>query len=308
MKVGFIGLGTMGGAMAANIQKAGLSLVVFDPNPNALAPFLARGATAARNPADVAAEVDVVFTSLPGPQEIEQVVLGDDGVLQGAAKGLVHFDLSTNAPSGVRMLEARAAARGVAFLDAPVSGGPRGAQTGKLAVWVGGDQQVYEANFELLRTFADQLAYVGPAGSATVAKLVHNLSGYAINAVMAECFTLGVKAGLDPVDLWHALRNGAVGRRRTYDALGDQFLKGQFEPAAFALQLAHKDVRLAVELGRELNVPMRQAALTLAEMTEAMNRGWGRRDSRSFMALQTERAGVTIAAAEEAIRQELAKS
>ena len=141
----------------------------------------------------------------------------------------------------------------------------------------------------------DQARYIGPIGAATVAKLVHNMSGYAINTVMAEVFSMGVKAGMEPLALWEAVRQGALGRRRTYDRIADQYLPGQYDPPAFALKLAHKDVSLAVQMGREVGVPMRLCNLTHAEMTEALNRGWGDRDSRSPMLLQQERAGVGIA-------------
>jgi 3-hydroxyisobutyrate dehydrogenase len=194
----------------------------------------------------------------------------------------------------------------VAVLDAPVSGGPKGAETRRLAVWVGGDEAAFAVVRPVLDDFADQTAYIGPIGAGSVAKLVHNCAGYVIQTALAEVFTLGVKAGVEPVALWRAVRQGAQGRRRTFDGLADQFLTGTFDPASFALRLAHKDVGLAAELGREMGVPMRLANLTLEELTEAMARGWAARDSRVAMLLQEERAGVEIAAPLEAIRAVLA--
>jgi 3-hydroxyisobutyrate dehydrogenase len=140
-----------------------------------------------------------------------------------------------------------------------------------------------------------------------VAKLVHNCAGYAVQTALAEVFTMGVKAGVDPLTLWKAVRQGAGGRRRTFDGLADQFLPGTFDPPAFTLRLSHKDVSLAVGLGREVGVPMRMANLTLEELTEALNRGWGERDSRVAMLLQEERAGVKIAVPVEQIREVLDK-
>jgi 3-hydroxyisobutyrate dehydrogenase len=128
-----------------------------------------------------------------------------------------------------------------------------------------------------------------------VAKLVHNMAGYAVQTALAEVFALGVKGGVEPLALWEAVRGGAGGRRRTFDGLADQFLPGKYEPPSFALRLAHKDVTLATQLGRELGVPMRLSNLALAEMTEALNRGWAGKDSRSPMLLQLERSGVEIA-------------
>jgi 3-hydroxyisobutyrate dehydrogenase len=141
----------------------------------------------------------------------------------------------------------------------------------------------------------DQARYIGPIGAGSVAKLVHNCAGYAVQTALAEVFAMGVKGGVEPAALWEAVRGGAGGRRRTFDGLGDQFLLGKYEPAAFALKLAHKDMTLATALGRELGVPMRLANLALAEMTEALNRGWEAKDSRVPMVLQLERSGVEIA-------------
>jgi 3-hydroxyisobutyrate dehydrogenase len=221
-----------------------------------------------------------------------------------------YFDLSTNSPLVVRRLADAFAAKSAHMLDAPVSGGPAGATSRKLAIWVGGDESVFRKHRAVLDAIGDRAAYIGPIGSATVAKLVHNLSGYAVVCALAETFTMGVKAGVDPLTLWQAVRQGAGGRRLTFDGLLDQFLPGKYDPPAFTLKLAHKDVSLATALGRELGVPMRMCNLALAEMTEALNRGWEGRDSRSVMLLQQERAGVQIAVDPERLKQaaEAAKS
>ena len=305
MKIGFIGLGTMGRHMASNLIKAGHELVVHDVRPEASAPHRKAGAGWAETPREVAEATHVVFTSLPGPPEVEAVALGEQGLLAGFAAGKVYFDLTTNSPALVRRIHAVFAARGIQMLDAPVSGGPRGAETRRLALWVGGDETVFKRYKPVLDTIGDQPYYVGPIGAGSIAKLVHNCAGYVIQTALAEVFTLGVKAGVDPLALWKAVRQGAVGRRRTFEGLVDQFLPGRFEPAAFALRLAHKDVTLATSLGREHKVPMRLANITLEEMTEALNRGWGERDSRVAMLLQEERTGVEIRVPDAAIRQVL---
>ena len=305
MRVGFIGLGTMGASMASNLQKAGYELVVNDIRPDAGAEHLARGAAWADTAHQIAEAADVVFTSLPGPPEVEDVTLSQAGLLQGLAPGKVYFDLSTNSPTLIRRLHALFAQRGLHLLDAPVSGGPRGAKTGKLAIWVGGDEDVFLRHKPLLDAIGDQVVRVGPIGSGTVAKLVHNCAGYAIQAALAEVFTMGVKAGVEPLALWAAVRQGAVGRQRTFDRLADNFLPGVFDPPSFQLRLAYKDVTLATAVGREHQVPMRLANLALEEMTEALNRGWGHRDSRAAMLLQLERAGVEIKVDPEKIRQVL---
>ena len=294
MKVGFIGLGTMGGGMALNVRKAGHEVVVHDLRREAGERHLAAGCAWADTPRRVAESSEVVLTSLPGPPEVEAVALGEGGLLAGMAAGSAWFDLSTNSPTLLRRLNERFAAQGVAVLDAPVSGGPAGANSGRLAIWVGGDKAVFERFKPVLDAMGDQVMYIGPVGAGAVAKLVHNCAGYAIQAALAEVMTLGVKAGVDPLTLWAAIRQGAQGRRRAFDSLGGSFLRGEFDPASFALRLAHKDVTLATELGREMKVPMRVANLALEELTEAMNRGWGGRDSRVAMLLQEERAGVEI--------------
>jgi 3-hydroxyisobutyrate dehydrogenase-like beta-hydroxyacid dehydrogenase len=295
MQLGFIGLGTMGASLAANLQKAGYALTVHDVRRTAANAHVKAGAAWADSPREVAAASDVVFTSLPGPPEVEAVALDADGLLAGMKRGAAYFDLSTNSRATVRKIHAAFAEQGAHMLDAPVSGGPRGAKTGKLAIWVGGDKDVFERHKAVLGAMGDQVRYVGPIGQATVAKLVHNCAGYAIGTALAEVFTMGVKAGVEPLALFEAVRQGALGRRRTFDGLIDQFLPGVYDPPAFMLRHAHKDVSLAVALGKEVAVPMRLCNLTLEEMTEALNRGWAERDSRSAMLLQQERAGVTIA-------------
>jgi 3-hydroxyisobutyrate dehydrogenase-like beta-hydroxyacid dehydrogenase len=304
--VGFVGLGTMGGRMASNLQKAGFKLVVHDLHRQAASHHLNAGATWAETPRALAAQSDVIFSSLPEPADVEAVALGPDGLVAGIKPGAAYFDLSTNAPSVVKKINAAFAEKGAHMLDAPVSGGPAGAASRKLAIWVGGDEGAFKAHKTVLDAMGDKAAYIGAIGSATVAKLVHNMSGYAVVCALAETFAMGVKAGVEPLALWQAVRQGAAGRRFTFDALIDQFLPGTYDPPAFSLKLAHKDVALANALGRELGVPMRLCNLTLAEMTEAMGRGWGGRDSRVVMKLSQERAGVDIAVDAERMREALA--
>ena len=294
MKIGFIGLGTMGASMAANAQKGGFELVVTDLRRESAARHLAAGARWVDTPQAVAQAAEVIFTSLPGPPEVEAVATGPNGLLSGIRPGAAWFDLSTNSPTLVRKLHAAFADKRAHVLDAPVSGGPRGAATGKLAIWVGGEQDVFDRCKKVLDAIGDQARYVGPIGAGSVAKLVHNMFGYIMTTGLAEVFTMGVKAGIEPLAIWEAVRQGAIGRRGAFDAMPDQFLPDQYDPPAFALRLAHKDVSLACQLGREMGVPMRLANMVQAEMTEAMNRGWSGSDSRVAMKLQVERAGVEI--------------
>jgi 3-hydroxyisobutyrate dehydrogenase len=261
----------MGASMALNLQAGEHEVAVNDLRRDAAAPHLKAGATWADGPREIAAHSEVIFTSLPGPREVEAVA---DILIEHMKPGTAWFDLSTNSPTVIRKLHARFAAKGIALLDAPVSGGPSGAKTRKLALLVGGDKAVFDKFKPALDAIGDQVIYIGPIGAGSVAKLVHNMAGYSIQTALAEVFTMGVKAGVD--------------------RLGKQFLRGEFDPPDFALKLAHKDVMLATELARDVGVPMRIAELTRADMTEALTRGWAARDSRVPMLLQEERAGVNI--------------
>jgi 3-hydroxyisobutyrate dehydrogenase-like beta-hydroxyacid dehydrogenase len=279
MRIGFIGLGAMGRHMAANLQRAGHELQVYDlrkvdgfPNQKDSVADAIRGS-------------ELLFTSLPGPAEVEAV-----GQQVGGVKAW--FDTSTNSPTVIRRIHGKL--KNVHFLDAPVSGGPKGAESGKLAIWVGGEQSIFEKYLPILKLIGDQPLYVGAIGAGTVAKLAHNAASFAVQAALAEVFTLGVKGGVEPLALFKALRQGASGRKRTFDRLAEHFLPGKYDPAAFSLRLAHKDVSLAMELAREAGVPMKVGAIALQELEEGMRRGWADRDCRVAMTLQTERAGVEV--------------
>jgi 3-hydroxyisobutyrate dehydrogenase len=294
MRLGFIGLGAMGRHMAANLQRAGHEVQAYDlrrvegfPNWRASAADAARGC-------------EVVFTSLPGPKEVESL---SAEITSSLRNGAAWFDLSTNSPEVVRRLHRELPK--IHFLDAPVSGGPSGAESGKLALWVGGDQTVFEKYLPVLKAIGDQPLYIGPIGAGTVAKLAHNCASFAIQAALAEIFTLGVKGGVEPLALFRALRQGASGRKRTFDRLADFYLPGRFDPAAFSLKLAHKDATLALELAERIGVPMHIGRIALEELAEGMQRGWGERDCRAAMLLQEERAGVAARVAPERLTDAL---
>lgn len=300
--IGFIGLGAMGRHMAASLQRAGHKLSVHDLRRETANEHIAAGARWADSAAAVADGAEVVFTSLPGPADVEAMAV----TLGKAMKpGSVWFDLTTNSPDVVRKLHAELGAKKIHLLDAPVSGGPRGAQTGKLALWVGGDQAIYDQHLPLLRAIGDQPLYVGPIGAGTIAKLVHNCTSFALQAVLAEVMTLGVKAGVDPLALFKAVRQGATGRARTFDRLPDFYFAGKFDPPAFALSLAHKDMKLAIELAKKNGVPLRMGEAAFAELEEAMRRGWGGRDCRAAMTLQEERAGVSVRVPPDRLKESL---
>ena len=289
MKIGFIGLGAMGRPMAESLQRAGHDLQVHDlRRVEGFANYKSSVTEAAK-------DCEVLFTSLPGPAEVEAVAPQVQSVK-------AWFDLSTNSPAMVRKLHKQMAAKGIQLLDAPVSGGPRGAQSGKLAIWVGGDEQVFRKYEAVLRQIGDQPYYVGPIGAGTVAKLAHNAASFTVQAALAEIFTLGVKAGVEPLALFKALRQGATGRKRTFDRLPEHFLPGVYDPPAFTVRLAHKDMTLAMELAAAEGVPMKVGQIALDELAGAMQRGWGDRDCRVAMTLQEERAKVSVRVARERLQ------
>ena len=210
MPVGFIGLGIMGASMASNLQKAGFKLVVHDLQRQNASTHLAAGAQWAGTPKAVAEQCEVVFTSLHGPPEFEAVATGEDGLADGFKKGSVVFDLTTNSPSLIRRLHQAYAEQGIHLLDAPVSGGPAGAKSGRLAIWVGGDKAVFDKYRKELDAIGDAARYIGPIGAGSVAKLVHNCAGYAIQTALAEVFSWASRAASSR---WHCGRPCAAARR-----------------------------------------------------------------------------------------------
>ncbi len=295
--IGFIGLGNMGAGMAGNIAKAGYPLIVHDLRQEPARRFLARGARLAASPAEVAGASQVIFTSLPGPAEVEAVALGPGGILEGIRPGGVYVDTSTSRPTLIRRIEPLFRGKGAHVLDAPVSGGKTGAETRNLAVMVGGERAVYQRVKPILDAFGDKVFHAGGIGAGTVCKLVHNMIGHGVRQAIAEGLTLGVKAGVEAEELWECVRRGALGRMHLlHEALPRTVFRGQFEPPTFSLALARKDIALATELGREYDVPMPVANLAEQIAVEAMNRGWGDLDLNVVFRLQEEAAGVEVRA------------
>jgi 3-hydroxyisobutyrate dehydrogenase len=295
MKLAFIGLGAMGRHMATNVRKAGHEVRAYDLRP-------VEGFDLFPSAAEAAKGCELVFTSVPGPDDVDKVGAELKGVL---SRGAAWFDLSTNSPARVRRLHKEMQEKGIHLLDAPVSGGTTGAQSGKLAIWVGGDKTIYDKYLPVIRAIGDQPFYVGPIGAATVAKLTHNIASFAIHATMAEIFSLGVKAGVEPLALFRAIRQGSSGRKRTFDRLAEYYLPGNFDPSSFSLRLAHKDAVLALELAKENGVPMPFSELALKELERGIERGWIDRDFRVAMTLQEERAGVNPRVPAQALKKAL---
>lgn len=295
MRIAFIGLGNMGRHMAANLQKAGHELIVHDVRKEAAESHLANGASWAKSAAEAAQGAELILTSLPGPKQVEEVALGEGGILQGASTGAIYADLSTSSPTLIRRIHAQLGQQGIHVLDAPVSGGPLGAERATLQVMVGGDEAIYERIRPVLLGIGDKVSYIGEIGCGEIAKLCHNTLSYCANLALAEVFTLGVKAGVKPEKLLEAIQGGAYGQGYMLKhRIPNLVFKGAFEEAGFYLALARKDVGLATELAREVQVPMNVASLAEQALIEGLVRGWGAKDSSAIWMLQEERAAVEV--------------
>jgi len=280
--VGFIGLGRMGGPMCRNLaRKSGAEVLAYDLARPAVEACAEAGATAAESVADLAGRADVIFTSLPTPAAMEAVVLGTGGIGESARAGTTYFDLTTNSLSLVRRAGAALEEKGVTMLDAPVSGGPKGAEAGTLSIMVSGPREAYDANLELLRSFTGSPVYLGALGGGTIAKLCNNLIGLCAVAASAEALMLGTMAGLDPKVLDEVIRS-STGDSIAYRALADRALSGDYS-ADFALDLSYKDIHLALELADELSVPLPQGVQVHNLMRMARGMGWGSLDPTVIM-------------------------
>ncbi len=296
MKVGFIGIGNMGGPMCRNIiTKSNHQVTVFDLNAAAVKTCTDLGATAGASVADVTRGADIVMTSLPMPRDVETVTLGDNGVLANITPGQTYIDLSTNAPSMVKKIGAAMAAKGIAMLDAPVSGGVVGAEAGTIAIMVGGDRKVFDDALPVLQSFSANVIHMGELGTGTVAKLVNNMMAFCNMAAAAEGLMLGVTAGLDPHKLVQVIASSS-GNSNAFKMFSDRALKGQFSPPSFALDLAHKDLHLALELADELDVPLPAGSATHNLQRMARKMGFGADDSASILRVYETVLGKTVRA------------
>ena len=283
MKVGFIGVGNMGGPMCRNIiKRSNHQVTVFDLNPAALKTCTDLGGTAAKSVADATKGADVVMTSLPMPRDVEKVAMGDGGILANISKGQTFIDLSTNAPSMVKKIGEAFAAKGIAMLDAPVSGGTTGAEAATIAIMVGGDKKVFDDALPVLQSFSANVIHMGGLGSGTVAKLVNNMLSFCNMAALCEGMMLGTGYGLDPEKLLHVIASSS-GNSNAIKNFTLRALPGKYSPPSFALDLAYKDLHLALELGDELGVPLQQGASTHNLQRMARGMGLGSKDSSSIL-------------------------
>jgi 3-hydroxyisobutyrate dehydrogenase len=302
MQVGFIGLGHMGQHMARNVALGGHSVAAFDVRADAVASLAQTpGVIRASSVAEVAQYGDVVFTSLPGPPEVESVALSPDGLLESMRAGAVYADLSSNSPTLVRKLASIFAERGITMLDAPVSGGVEGAEAGTLSVMVGGDRAAFERIEPALKSIGTKIFYCGAIGNGSITKLCNNLSSQAQITAAGEILTLGVKAGVDLQTLAEVIGVSTGTCRAITQTFPRQLFRRAFDNPGFSTFLSAKDTHLAIELAHEVGVPMRIGELVEEDKQEALRRGWGPLSPDVHVRLQEERAGVVLEVAPQAV-------
>ncbi|MCC7209155.1 MAG: NAD-binding protein [Anaerolineae bacterium] len=292
LKVGYIGLGLMGSAMARNLLKAGFPLVVHNRSRAIVEALVQEGATAAFSPAEVAAQVDVVFTNLPDSPDVESVALGPDGVKDGAHPGLIFVDNSTIKPETARAIAADLATVGVRTLDAPVSGGQIGAQQGTLVFMVGGPAEAFERITPLFKAMGKAWTLVGDSGAGQIAKAANQIMVAAQMAAMAELLVFAQKAGVDPFKVAEAIRGGAAGCW-TLDNKPQRLAQGQRTPG-FKAHMQLKDLNIVLDTGETYDAPLPLSAITREMFAEMVAAGEGDLDNSAVLSVLERKAGVHV--------------
>ncbi|MEE8555278.1 MAG: NAD(P)-dependent oxidoreductase [bacterium] len=276
MKIGFIGVGNMGAPICRNLIREGHPVRVHDVSPAAVERMTALGAEAVESPRHLAEAAEVVFACLPTPAVAEEVLLGSGGVIEGARAGLTVADFSTNGPALARMAAERLGERGVDYLDCPVAGGVKGAEAATLSVMAGGDAAAFERVLPLFRQLGRNVFHVGPSGAGCVFKILNNMVRFCNMAASNDAFMIVARAGLDPARFLEVLEQSSGGSA-ALDRMGRKVLKGDFG-ADFALDLAYKDIGLALALGEETGVPLRFVGVLKELLLEARAQDMGADD------------------------------
>ncbi len=290
--IGFIGLGIMGRPMALNLLKAGYRLVVFDIVPEKVQALVDAGAKAAGSSREVAEQAEVIITMLPDGPDVEQAVLGEAGVLEGARPGSILIDMSSINPLTSQKLAAACEAKGVEFLDAPVSGGEPKAIEGTLAIMVGGKPEVFERVKPILRAMGSSVTLTGPVGAGNVTKLANQIMVACNIAAMAEALVLATKAGLDPEIVYQAVRGGLAGSV-VLDAKAPMVIQRNFRPG-FRIQLHYKDLRNALQAADSLKVPLFLTSVVQQMLSALINEGKGDLDHSAITLFVEQAAKVEV--------------
>ena len=292
LTVGYIGLGLMGKSIARNILKAGFPLVVHNRSRAAVDELVAEGARAAGSPEEVAAQVQVVFTNLPDTPDVEQVVLGEKGILAGAHAGLIFVYNSTIKPAAARSLAASLAGRGVLSLDAPVSGGDIGARNATLAIMVGGPAEALEKVRPVFQAMGKTITYVGEAGAGQVAKAANQIMVAAQMVAMGELLIFSQKAGVDPQKVVEAIQGGAA-QCWTLDVKPPRLFAGNRTPG-FKAHMQAKDLNIILETAREYGIPLPSAAVDAQLYNAMLQNGMGELDNSAVIGMIEQLAGVML--------------
>ena len=291
-KVGFIGLGAMGGPMALNLLKAGFALVVHDIDAAKTEPLKARGAEVAASAAAVAAAVDRTIVIVETTEQAESVIIGAHGIIRGAKAGHIVLCMATIDPFAARGFADRLAALEIAMLDAPVSGGTGRAQAGELSVIVGGAAEVFSKCEDLFKAMGNRAFHVGPLGSGLAMKLVNNMLVQVNTVAVAEAMVLGVKAGLDPQTIYEVVRV-STGASAAWDLRVPRILSDDFAPGG-TIDIAYKDQELETAFAKRLGVPLLLANVTQQVYQMARARGLNKLDGSAVVKIFEQMAGVAV--------------
>jgi 2-hydroxy-3-oxopropionate reductase len=292
LKVGYIGLGLMGKSVARNILKAGFPLVVHNRSRAAVDELVSEGAAVADSPAEVASQVDVVFTNLPDTPDVEKVVLGENGIITGAHDGLIYIDNSTIKPTSARMIAEKLSAKNIFALDAPVSGGDIGARNGTLTIMVGGDASALEKVMPVLLAMGKTVTHVGDAGAGQVAKAANQIMVAAQMVAMGELLVFSKKAGVDPRKVVDAIKGGAA-QCWTLDVKPPRLFEGNRNPG-FKAHMQLKDLKIILDTAREYDIPVSGTVENTKLFQQMIDSGMGELDNSAVVGVIEKLAGVGI--------------
>ncbi len=292
LKVGYIGLGLMGKSIARNILNAGFPLTVHNRSSAAVNELVSEGATAANSPAEVASQVDVVFTNLPDTPDVEKVVLGEKGIIEGAHQSLILVDNSTIKPASARMMAEKLSAKGVLALDAPISGGDIGAKNGTLTIMVGGPSEALEKVMPVFKAMGKTITHVGDSGAGQVAKAANQIMVAAQMTAMGELLIFARKAGVDPQKVVEAIKAGAA-QCWTLDVKTPRLFAGNRVPG-FKAYMQLKDMRIVMDTAREYGVPLSSAAENTKLFEKMIELGMGELDNSAVIGVVEKLANINL--------------
>ncbi len=291
-EIGFVGLGIMGKPMARNLMKADYKVTVYDIVAEAVEELAGDGATPASSAAEVASKVPLIITMVPDSPQSEAAIMGPGGVLEGASKGDTVIDMSSIAPSSSQKIASACEAAGVSFLDAPVSGGETGAIEGTLAVMVGGQKEIFDANFDMLSAMSGSIVLCGGYGAGNTTKLANQIIVAGNIAALGEAMVLARKSGIDPQVVFDAIKGGLAGST-VMNTKGPMMIEGNFDPG-FRIVLHQKDLHNAILTGKEVGVPLVVTSLVQQMLGSLINEGKGNSDHSAIANFMEDMAGVSI--------------